>query len=346
VFVTRHAILALLADDNVHCVVCGSYDRWYFPPVYPTLFLDMIAEVLLVLAGHSSSLFEGTNLSPSLAPLVHPGERECLESLARMASRYRKIKSSCTSLARVRSRYICAFASTLDRILKDEYEHLVVETEAKVLLRDANLVASGSFVPLSSIRATFSIWDAPLTALESLIEHIETKGDWQPGPLIDLLLERANTGVHQVSALISRLSAAVQRVWRAQISAFVVHGSLSVSDPLANPDYVLVDGAMPSCVSPLTRDSIVYVGRAIGTVKAAKWQKQPPRALATEHTALIENVLPEDQHSFNRVIAQIRTNVSEWLWLNVLTEYDVEDAVNTLYVYLTLYIPFHAPPSF
>jgi gamma-tubulin complex component 4 len=30
------------------------------------------------------------------------------------------------------------------------------------------------------------------------------------------------------------------------------------------------------------------------------------------------------------VITQIRTNVSEWLWLNVLTQKDVEDAVDSL----------------
>jgi ribosomal RNA-processing protein 1 len=65
-------------------------------------------------------------------------------------------------------------------------------------------------------------------------------------------------------------------------------------------------------------------------VKAAKWQKQLPRDLASEHTNLLEGVLPEDQHQFDRVIAQIRTNVSEWLWLNVLTQKDVEDAVDSL----------------
>jgi ribosomal RNA-processing protein 1 len=65
-------------------------------------------------------------------------------------------------------------------------------------------------------------------------------------------------------------------------------------------------------------------------VKAAKWQKQLPRDLALVHTNLLEGVLPEDQHQFDMVITQIRTNVSEWLWLNVLTQKDVEDAVDSL----------------
>jgi ribosomal RNA-processing protein 1 len=45
---------------------------------------------------------------------------------------------------------------------------------------------------------------------------------------------------------------------------------------------------------------------------------------------MLSNVLPEDQHNFDCVVAQIRTNVSEWLWLNVLTWKDVEEAVDSL----------------
>jgi hypothetical protein len=46
---------------------------------------------------------------------------------------------------------------------------------------------------------------------------------------------------------------------------------------------------------------------------------------------MLEAVLPEDQHSFDRVVTQIRTNVSEWLWLNVLAQKDVEESVDSLY---------------
>ena len=87
---------------------------------------------------------------------------------------------------------------------------------------------------------------------------------------------------------------------------------------------------MPSCVSSSTRESIVYVGRAIGTVKAAKWEKQFPRDVAMEHSRLLDGVLPEDQHEFDRIIADIRTTVSEWLWVNVLTQQDVDEAVESL----------------
>ncbi|KAF7339347.1 Spindle pole body component [Mycena sanguinolenta] len=296
----------------------------------------MISEIFLVLAGHESSLFPSPSLHPQFAPLLHPGEQQCLESLAQIGFRYRKIIASCNALSRSTSRYIAAVSRTLTILLKD-YQTLVVSTEAKVLLRDPNLVASASFVPLSSIRAIFAEWDAPFAALVVLVEQLEAEKSWKPGPLIDLLLARSHTGVHRISDILSSLAVAVQRVWRTQLTAFVIHGSLSPVDPLASETtYILQDGSMPSCVSEQSRDSIAYVGRAIATVKAAQWQKQLPRDLASEHTKLLQEVLPEDQHAFDRVILQIRTNVSEWLWLNVLTQKDVEDAVDSLGNYFLL----------
>ncbi|EGN93114.1 hypothetical protein SERLA73DRAFT_172262 [Serpula lacrymans var. lacrymans S7.3] len=297
----------------------------------------MIAEVLLVLAGHSSSLFPSDhNLHPAFCSLLHPGEQQCLEALGQIAFRYRKIKDASSALSRSPSRYICALCATLNQILKDEYETLVVDTEAKVLNRDSSLVGHGSFVPLSALRATFSEWDAPLVALESLTSQLEAQDKWPPGVLIDMLLARSKSGIHRISDILLRLSRAVQRVWRAQLIAFLVHGSLAHEDPLASDSYTLLEGSIPSCISVLSRDSIAYIGRAMSIVKAKKWQKQLPREQALEHTTLLEAVLPEEQFDFDRVISQIRTNVGEWLWLNVLTRKDVEDAVMSLANYFLL----------
>ncbi|TFK36996.1 Spc98 family-domain-containing protein [Crucibulum laeve] len=297
----------------------------------------MIAEVLLVLAGHSSSLFPTDHtLNPAFAPLLHPGEQQCLESLGLIAFRYRKIKASCNVLSHSSSRYISSLCATLSHILKDQYESLVIETEGKVLHRDPELVANGAFVPLSSIRAIFSEWDAPLAALAALIDELESQSSWKPGSLIDMLVSRSRTGVHRIAEMLSQLSIAVQRVWRTQLTAFLVHGSLPTVEPLASESYTLNPGSIPSCVSAQSRESISYVGRALGTVKAAKWQKQFPRDLTSEHTVLLESVLPEDQHAFDLVISQIRTNVSEWLWLNILTEKDLEEAVDSLANYFLL----------
>ncbi|KAF9270639.1 hypothetical protein L218DRAFT_969134 [Marasmius fiardii PR-910] len=298
----------------------------------------MISEILLVLAGHSSSLFLSDHtIHPSFAPILHPGEQQCLESLGKIALNYRRIKSSCKLLSTSSSsRYICALCAAINHILKDEYESLVITTESKILRRDSNLVGSGSFVPLSSIRALFSEWDAPMIALVALIDEIESQKEWKPGPLVDLLLERSRTGVYRIAHIFHFLCQAVERVWRTQLIAFVVHGSLSPTDPLVSEAFTLLEGSVPSCVSVQSCDSIVYVGRAIATVKAAKWQKQLPAGLAQEHAAALEGVYPDDRTNFDRVIAHIRTNVSEWLWLNILTMQAVEDAVDSLANYFLL----------
>ncbi|EED77228.1 predicted protein [Postia placenta Mad-698-R] len=186
-------------------------------------------------------------------------DEQCLESLGQIAVRYRKIKDACATLSRSPSRYSAALCATLNQILRDEYENLVVETEAKVLRRDASLVASGSFVPLSSIRATFAEWDAPLAALEKLVEDLQDKRYAQPGPLVDLLLTRSHTGIHRIASIYSRLCDAVQRVWIAQLQAFVVHGTVADKDPLASKDYTLLEGSVPSCLSAQSRESIALL---------------------------------------------------------------------------------------
>ncbi|EJD04192.1 uncharacterized protein FOMMEDRAFT_121761 [Fomitiporia mediterranea MF3/22] len=297
----------------------------------------MIAEILLVLAGHSSSLFPtGDKLHQDFVPYLHPGEQHCLVALGHIALSYRNIKAACARLSQSPSRYICAFCAKLNEILRDEYEALVVETEAKILQKDASYVGRGSFVPLSAIRATFAEWETPFIAVESLVSQLEKEGPWPAGKLIDLLLVRSETGSHRVSYIMSRLAEAVQKIWRTQLSAFLVHGSLSTVEPLANETYALHDEAFPSRVSPSARESIVYVGRAIGTVKAMKWHRQIPSTVALSHARLINSVLPQDQHAFEEVISQIRANVSEWLWSNVLTMPDVEDALESLANYFLM----------
>ncbi len=291
----------------------------------------MIAELLLVLAGHESSLFPTDHtVHTSFQQLLHPGEQQCLESIALIASRYRKIKNASSILSRSSSRYVCALASTLNQILKKEYETLVVETEDKVLKGDSTLVASGSFVPLSSVRATFAEWDAPFVALEALVDNLCAQSDWKPGPLIDMLTLRSSTGIHRIANIMSRLSLAVQRVWKAQLISLLIHGSISDTDPLVSKDYLFLDGCVPSCISAQSRSSITYVGKAIGKVKTAGWRAQFPQNLAADHARQLEAALIGDQYAFDRVITEIRTNVSEWLWMNVLTIKDVETSIDSL----------------
>ena len=301
----------------------------------------MIAELLLVLSGHPSSLFTPTGqVDPAFAELLHPGEQTTLEYLARIAIRYRGLKEAVNTLG-ASSEYISSMCAAIRGVLK-EYEALVVRTEQRVLQRDDELVAGGSFVPLATLKAVFAEWDAPMAALHSLVEFIRTSERAQitPGRLIDLLIERSRSGVARIAEIMSNLSLAVQRVWRAHLIAYLVHGSLADCDPFAilKPHRLNAD-VMPLCVSPETRDSIAYVGRAIMTVQAAsgsssrhhhQQQQQHPRSIIIAHAKMLSEVLPQDGYQFEVVIAKIRSNVSEWLWTTVLTRRDVDDAIEFL----------------
>ncbi|KAG8903297.1 hypothetical protein FRB99_003482 [Tulasnella sp. 403] len=370
----------------------------------------MICEVLCVLAGHKSSLFtDDAHVTPDFLPLLHPGEVQTLEALVGLASRFSKIRQAANHFRLlysnyaiglgsakgpkdyVPSEYLSTLGAAILQVLR-EYEALVVKTEARVLHRDSELVGAKSFVSLSAIRAVFSIWDAPLVALDSLVDDLYAgpPGDlqqlqpvqrtersevpaWPPGPLIDTLLQRSRSGIHRVAEIMSQLAVAVQRLWRIHLTAFILHGSLSTSDPLAiesmtgkdapstpfaptrpssatSPKSIsslaLNDRAIPSCITPQTRESILYLGKAVATVKGqGQAQKQFPRTMAVEHAAMLERVLPQDGFAFDRVISEIRATVSEFLWEHVLNERDVEEAVESLYVATPLAQKLAAPKT-
>ncbi|KZT44454.1 hypothetical protein SISSUDRAFT_976958 [Sistotremastrum suecicum HHB10207 ss-3] len=300
----------------------------------------MLADILLVLGGHESSLFpnhDGT-LNRDLVQLLHPGEKDCLETLGRLAFRFRTVKKNAQDiqLAKTSSRYVCATCAALLTVLKD-YEDLVVETEEKVLRRDDTVLPDQSnYLPLSSLKAVFVKWDAPLVVLEHLTTKLSIE-TWELGPLIDFLLERSQTGFDLVGSIFSRLALAVQLVWRVQLIAFLVHGKLSAEDPLASPqDHLLLKSSVPACISAQSRESISYIGRALATVRLASPHKQPPREMGVAHAESLRTVLPQDRHSFDRVISRIRTEVSEWLWLNILTKEAVDTAVVSLADYFLM----------
>lgn len=153
----------------------------------------MIAEILLNLSGHPSSLFaENGKIKSEFSVMLHPGEEQCLVALHEISLRYREIKRAYEKLSQSKSRYIYALISKLDEILRDDYEALIVETETKILQRDEDYVGQGSFISLSLIRAIFAEFDTPFKALATLMATISKIDLWPAGRLIDLLLAQVS----------------------------------------------------------------------------------------------------------------------------------------------------------
>ncbi|KAH7104927.1 Spc98 family-domain-containing protein [Auriculariales sp. MPI-PUGE-AT-0066] len=310
----------------------------------------MLAELLLILAGHPSSLLVvGENgqlrCTPALAELLHPGEIDAIEFLTnQVAARYRRVRDACERLSSA-SRYVAALCRAVLDILRTQYERLIIDVEARVLQRDSSLVASGSTVPMSSLKATFSTWVAPLAALCSLFDELEmdssptTNTLWFPGPLLNLLLGRgAQSGVKPIASIFAEIAIAVQHVWKAQLACFILHGA---PEEFATHDtFVPYPTSLPSCLSSETADSIAYIGRSIAVVRQqtakSRQRLELPRDLTARHAEILTNVMPQDRHEFDEAIAKIRTNVSEWLWNRVLTRKDVEETIESLADYFLL----------
>lgn len=295
----------------------------------------MIAEVLLVLAGHDSSIFQDSTINSTFARSLHPGEEQALKSLAELAVRYRKIRSFCQSYFDSRkNRYLCVVCSTISSILVTEYESLIVETEAKILKRDDAYVAKGAFVAISTIRAEFSIWDAPLKALELFLDYLEQKPTCPPGYLIDLVLTRVDCGIQTVARIFSKIFDTVQKLWLADLAGFLVYGTISEDLPLIvekqRSAFVFQEDCVPSCVSERLRDSIIHIGRSVVAVKRVSTAKQIPHEMEVKHTRSISSLSLQDIHQFEDGIDQIRSTINEWLWVNVLTKEDVEETLESL----------------
>lgn len=295
----------------------------------------MIAELLLVLAGHDSSIFQGSTICPTFSHLLHPGEQHALEWLADLAARYRKIRAFCQSCFHSpKNRYICVACSAISSILAAEYDSLVVETEARVLKRDNKYVAKGACVAVTSIRAEFSEWDAPLKALESFLDQLEQNPNCPPGYLIDLILDRTDSGIQTVSRFFSKIFASVQKLWIADLVAFLVYGTISEDLPLIIEEspsvFVFQRACMPSCISEHLKESIIHIGRSVIAVKRAPNAKQIPPIIEMEHAKLMGNLSLRDIYQFEDGINQIRNTISEWLWVNILTKEDVEETLESL----------------
>lgn len=323
------------------------------------------------------------------------------------------------------SAHLAALCSTLLRLLRS-YEALILTTETQILGRSADFVANGAFVSLATVRAAFAQWEAPLAALDRLVDSLvrgpeherqtpsvtaSTQGpsshdhrtapprssvQWTGGLLIDLLSQRADTGVGRVSECMCALRAAVEESWLNRLVAWVCYGddgtaalderqgnsqlrdalvewNDSGSEPLtskgaspATPEAesqveALVDSpwrfrphALPRSISATTADAILYVGRALSTVRyssaaaassagahvphrssarsVSTSARALPEGLTAQHVQLLRNAnaRPSQPLEFAQAIARIRDDVSEWLWRNVLTTETVVGALEAL----------------
>lgn len=309
-------------------------------------------------------------LSPTLCAHLHPGEVSSLNDLAHLAFQYTSIRNWARNIqARGRqsvleaslqqqSRYkikgkgkekeptsdgvpaVDLYLSTLAGSVLDilrEYEYLIVETEARVINSDVGLVQDeGGYVPLSSLVATFSPWQAPLASLSSLITTLPRT----PGQMIQHLTDLANNGNPRINAIYSSLLHAVHRLFLTHLIVFLLSGTApSTSTPTspavgldAGPDplspqyriYKLNDDLFPPSIRADTRESILYVGRVTATLK--REGRVLPKSLLD---GLRDAILTSNNLTLDDAIQRAREEVGEWLWTHVLTSSQVCESIDS-----------------
>ncbi|KAL1408211.1 hypothetical protein Q8F55_005016 [Vanrija albida] len=322
----------------------------------------MLAELLLVLGGHTSALFTPTGVSPSLAGYLHPGEVAALNTLVTLAGQYRGVRSwaegtqaaaRASVLAATKSRkgkqregsgspepaapgqYTAVLAGAMRAVLR-EYDELVVHTEAAVLARDPGYVQRGetSFVPLSLLVATFDAWQAPMAALAALVARVP---DYTPGELMQHLSDCGSTGHPELRRVFSALLDAVWAHFKAGLVVFLLDGIAADTSTPAAPAIGLDAGAdpphrlyrldlalVPASVGPPTRESILYVGRVAATLK--REGRALPRSLVDKAR---KDVLGASFDALDAAVQRTRADVGEWLWTHILTGRQVAEALES-----------------
>ncbi|KDN48898.1 hypothetical protein K437DRAFT_255457 [Tilletiaria anomala UBC 951] len=178
---------------------------------------------------------------------------------------------------------------------------------------------------------------------------------WTGGLLIDMLTHMADTGVSRVANLMAELRDAVEDSWKILLCDWICHGTANGSpvslgsnmisqgpDALVEQDedgtWHLRPHSLPSSISSVTSDAILYGGRAIWRVKTHTEIGHVPAALMAAHVEMLQcpEIRPSTPHAFAKVVLEIKQDVGEWLWRNVLTDQAVISALQDLGNYFLL----------
>ena len=190
------------------------------------------------------------------------------------------------------------------------------------------------------------------------LEHPEPGlAGWTAGLLIDLLTHLSETGISRVATMMAALRDTVEDSFKVLLCDWICHGvasgspvSLGPNLTCAGPDAIveqtddentwqLTRWALPSSIAPITADAILYGGRAIYRVKSQQSSHhQLPAALMATHLQSLRKpeVRPSKPLLFAKSVMEIKQDVGEWLWRNVLTDQAVLSALQDLGNYFLL----------
>ncbi|KAG0339693.1 Gamma-tubulin complex component 4 [Podila humilis] len=220
----------------------------------------MLHELLVTLSGYPGDIFQPFPPEPLKAttfavhdfPLLHPAETEGLNRLAQLGFYFKEFNdfiaiyrtptftstSNLTTTTPPPSQglYLKALAISLETRLLC-YRRTIIQTEAAILSGEDNL---GGMVPLSTISARFAPFQLVFPAISKLISQIragyqaspdeqEDRIPYSGGALIDLLQDKAASGVPIQKEWMNDLLQGCCAVMIRQIVSWVIYGQ--IQDP-------------------------------------------------------------------------------------------------------------------
>ncbi|KAG0339025.1 hypothetical protein BG000_002990 [Podila horticola] len=213
----------------------------------------MLHELLITLSGFPGDIFRPFPPEPSKPttfavhdfPLLHPAEKEGLDRLAQLGFYFKEFNdfiaayrtptfASSSAPQQPQGLYLKALANTLEARLQG-YRGTIIQTEASILSGEDNL---GGMVPLSTISARFAPYQLVFPAISNLIAQIragyttsgqEERIPYSGGALIDLLQDKAASGVPIQKEWMNDLLQGCCAVMMRQIVSWVIYGQ--IQDP-------------------------------------------------------------------------------------------------------------------
>nr|CAG8515518.1 7113_t:CDS:2 [Entrophospora candida] len=275
--------------------------------------------------------------------------------------------------------FIQALCNSINDILKD-FQKIIIESEMGILNKEANMCG---IVPISQIVSAFGDYFIILPNLYQLVNELKEDSDnnkYFGCRILNLMKEKCNSGIPELRSIMLILLQTCHKVMYQHITSWIVYGHLQ--DPygeffvkdlttkshkkIDNNDkdnnnhqfiqsswhrrFVLDESFIPNHISIDIAKSILFVGKAIATVKnsgksssLSSSSYNSNSALPQEIRSLHLNYLLElssqpifHKSEFESTILTIRHNVAKWLWQVVLTGEKVIDCLETFRNYFLL----------
>ena len=311
----------------------------------------MLQELLLALSGHPSPLLatsiEETNHGP-FKEYLSPAESALLRSLAQeLGGRHIRIRDSAFSISSTHPSIVCrAVATSITLTHLARFQKTILDVEKDILEQNPRLVGAYKIVPLSGVAGAFDGWSRKLEWLLSLVDFIESPGDFSKGDdsvtkctasrILSWIRQSTQTGYPDIEQLSYELLKIAETAWLRQLSTWLLYGRLPIHGAAdffifketgsrggknkIDSGYSINSRLVPSFVTQATAKSILFIGnslnhtrdRAVSMQEGISHTRSPELNLLPSHLAYLSSLeIPISPASFSSAVYTIRLSFSK-----------------------------------